>query len=89
MDLSTPAGNSVNDGISKDDCSFHYTSVDDATPRILQLGTGCLLAKLDICQAYRNIPVAPEDRRVLGMVWQQKVRCYHSVYGQLLSSFWQ
>ena len=45
MDLSAPAGNSVNDGISKDDCSFHYTSVDDAARRILQLGTGCLLAK--------------------------------------------
>ena len=73
MDLSAPAGNSVNDGISKDDCSFHYASVDDAACRIHHLGTGCLMAKMDICQAYRNIPVAPEDRRVLGMLWQQQV----------------
>ena len=68
MDLSAPAGNSVNDGISKDDFSFHYASVDDAACRIHQLRTSCLLAKMDIRQAYRNIPVAPEDRRVLGML---------------------
>ena len=35
MDLSSPAGCSVNDGISKEDCSFHYTSVDAATARIV------------------------------------------------------
>ena len=73
IDLSAPACCSVNDGISKEDCSFHYTSVDTVISRIVQLGAGCLLAKMDIRQAYRNIPVAPADRRLLGLTWQQQV----------------
>ena len=31
------------------------------------------MAKMDIQQAYRNIPVAPEDRHLLGMSWQGHV----------------
>ena len=31
------------------------------------------MGKMDIQHAYRNIPVAPEDRRLLGMLWQGKV----------------
>ena len=34
MDLSSPEGYSVNDGIDKEDCSFHYVSVDTATAQI-------------------------------------------------------
>ena len=29
-----------------------------------------MLAKVDVEHAYRNIPVHPEDRHLLGMVWQ-------------------
>ena len=29
-----------------------------------------MLAKMDIKQAYRNIPVHPEDHTLLGMKWQ-------------------
>ena len=61
MDLSLPEGYSVNDAISKEDCSFHYTSVDWVVAHITQLGSGTLLAKMEIEQAYRNIPVAPAD----------------------------
>lgn len=73
MDLSSPEGYSVNDGISKEDCSFHYTSVDAAVSRIVQLGAGSLLAKMDIQHAYRNIPVAPGDRQFLGLSWQGQI----------------
>ena len=48
MDLSSPEGYSVNDAISKEDCSFHYASVDWAIAHIAQLGSGTLLAKMDI-----------------------------------------
>jgi len=72
MDLSSPRGSSVNDGISKEDCSFHYTSVDLAVQQIRQLGPGTLMGKMDIEQAYRNIPVAPCDRRLLGLEWQSQ-----------------
>ena len=38
--------------------------------RILELGPGTLLAKCDIKQAYRNVPVHPEDRFLLGMEFE-------------------
>ena len=36
-----------------------YISTDDAVKKIMELGQGCLLAKVDIEHAYRNIPVRP------------------------------
>ena len=73
MDLSSPEGLSINDGIAKEDCSFHYASVDWAVQRIVQLGQHALLAKMDIRKAYRNIPIAPTDRHLLGFTWDEKV----------------
>ena len=70
MDLSAPQGHSVNDGIDKELYSLHYTSLDEAAIKVCQLGKGTLLAKMDIRQAYRNIPVAPEDKPLLGMKWE-------------------
>ena len=51
------AGESVNKGIDWDICSVHYVSVDTAVRHIVQLRQGALMAKIDIQQAYRNIPV--------------------------------
>ena len=73
LDLSSPTDQSVNDGISKEECSLQYTSVSEVAAKIVEIGTGTLMGKMDIQQAYRNIPVAPEDRRLLGMKWQGKV----------------
>ena len=73
MDLSSPHRHSVNDGIRKELCSFHYTSVDEAAEKMTLLGKGTLLEKMDIKQAYRNIPVAPEDRHLLGLHWDNKL----------------
>ena len=73
MDLSSPEGYSVNDGILKKDCTFHYASVDLAVKKLQQLGPGALMAKMDVQRAYRNIPVAPDDRRLLGFQWQSQV----------------
>ena len=70
MDLSAPQGHSVNNGIDKELCSMHYTSLDEAAIKVCQLGKGTLLAKMDTRQAYRNIPVAPEDKALLGMKWE-------------------
>lgn len=53
MDLSHPQGASVNDGIEKELCSLHYSSVEKAVRRVIELGT---VAKLDIENAYRIIP---------------------------------
>lgn len=52
---------------------MRYTSVDKAVEKILQLGQNTLLAKIDIEHAYRNIPVHPDDRELLGMSWEGEV----------------
>ena len=70
VDLFSPEGHSVNDGISRDLSSLSYVSVDDVVAGIIQRGRGTLLAKMDIRQAYRNVPIHPSDRPFLGMQWQ-------------------
>ena len=47
-DLSFPEGQSVNDGIDSSHCSLSYTTVNNIATAIAQLGTGALLAKVDI-----------------------------------------
>ena len=70
LDLSSPAGHSVNDGIASEDYSLQYMKVDDIIAGIMKLGRGTLMAKFDIQNAYRIVPVHPEDRPLLGMKWQ-------------------
>ena len=69
LDLSSPTGFSVNDGIPEY-CSLSYTSVDKAAQLVWRLGPQSLLAKVGIQSAYRMIPVHLEDWLLLGMVWQ-------------------
>ena len=38
---------------------------------VSRLGGGALMAKFDIEAAYRNIPVHPSDRFLLGLKWRQ------------------
>ena len=38
-----------------------------------QLGQDTLLAKIDIAHAYRNVPVHPSDRHLLGMQWDNSI----------------
>ena len=67
VDLSSPDGASVNDGIDPEVCSLSYATIDDAARMIGYTGWGSLLAKVDIKNAYHIIPVHPEDRALLGM----------------------
>lgn len=69
VDLSSPAGSSVNEGINSEWTSLHYASIDEAVAIIQSLGVGCLMAKLDLKSAYRYIPVHPDDRLLLGTRW--------------------
>ncbi len=72
-DLSSPHGKSINDGICKDLCSLQYESVDDAARIIMDWGEGTQLAKIDIAHAYRNVPIHPADRCLLGMEWKGSI----------------
>ena len=69
LDLSSPQGFSVNEGIDRHLCSLQFASVDSAARIVARLGRGAFLAKVDISHAYRNVPVHPVDRQLLGMVW--------------------
>ena len=73
MDLSSPEGANVNDGIQKELCSLQYVKVDEVVDTILKLGPGTELAKIDLQNAYRIVPVHPDDRSLLGMKWQGKL----------------
>ena len=73
VDLSLPPGGSVNDGIDGNDFPLSYSRVDDAIDFIMQEGRGTLLAKVDIRDAYRLIPIHPHDRHLLGMSWDNQL----------------
>lgn len=73
VDLSAPAQHSVNDGIAKELCSLVYVTVDDIAERVLAMGIGAMMAKFDLKAAYRNVPVHPDDRELLGMVWRDQL----------------
>ena len=57
VDISFPEGASVN--------------VYDAVKGITTHGKGTRMAKVDVKSAYRNIPVHPEDRWLMGMRWRE------------------
>ncbi len=48
-------------------------SVDEVAQQVARLGKGALMAKMNIKQAYRHIPIHPGDRQLLGMQWREKV----------------
>ena len=73
--LSFPKGSSVNDGISSEHTSVGYATIDDAVKLIKSTGQGCFLAKTDIKNAFRIIPIHPEDYGLLGMQWRGL--CYY------------
>ena len=70
LDLSSPELHSINDGIDSNLCSLTYVSTDDIARVIAHLGPGTLIAKTNVKHAYRQIPVHPEDRPLLGMRWK-------------------
>lgn len=71
MDLSSPSGLSVNDGIDPDEFTMQYITVDQIILMISSYGLGALIAKFDVEAAYHNIAVYPSDRYLLGMRWRK------------------
>ena len=74
VDLSWPAGSSVNDGISSssylgEEISLTYPTVDNIASLIWSTGAGCLIYKRDLKWAYRQFPVDPRDYPLLGYCW--------------------
>lgn len=64
--LSFLEGLSTNDGVLKEFSTVTYQTVYDAVALIKRFGKGVLLAKTDIEQGYKNIPIHPKDHELLG-----------------------
>ena len=60
VDLSSPEGHSMNDGISRDLSSLSYVSIDDVVAGIIQRGRGALLAKNGYTPGLSKCPHTPE-----------------------------
>ena len=82
VDLSSPRGASVNDGIDPESFTLQYIRVDTIIRMVAEFGPGALMAKFDVEAAYRNIPVNPMDRYLLGMKWRG------NYYVDLNLTFW-
>ena len=65
VDLSSPGGASVNDGINPDEFTLHYIMIDQVIRMVSQFGQGALMAN-------RNIAIHPSDRFLLGIKWRSK-----------------
>jgi hypothetical protein len=70
-DLSFPrGGDSINAGIA--DVYLPLASFGLAARAVRALGPGCLLIKLDVEAAYKQVPVRPEDWHLLGFMFEGK-----------------
>ena len=72
VDLSSPEGCSVNDGIDPQEFTLQYIRLDEVIHMVARYGPGALMAKFDVEAAYRNIAVHPDDRFLLGMKWRDQ-----------------
>ena len=68
--LSFPHGDSINSCIPNDASTVKYASIDDAVRLIRRTGRGCALAKTDVKNAFRLIPINPCDYDLLGFCWE-------------------
>ena len=70
LDMSQPAGIAVNDGISREEFTVQYTSVDEAVRLIFANGgQGALVAKADVRHAFRLVPVSQGQWHLQGFYW--------------------
>ena len=80
LDLSSPHEEhyvqSVNSYIDKTDYSLQYVTIDHAIDIIVKLGRGALLTKVDVKDAFRILPVKPEQWPYLCVKWDNKFYCY-------------
>ena len=74
VDLSWPRGQAVNSVFASDTYMgtqflLTYPSVDDITTKVISLGQGSKLYKLNISRAFRHINMDPSDYNKLGLKW--------------------
>lgn len=70
--LSWPKGSSVNDGIPDDQAAISYDMFERAVDDLIRSGPGSLMAKLDLKEAFRHVPIRREDWPHMGFSWRNK-----------------
>ena len=71
MNLSYPYDErSVNKNIPQDFSTVQYASLNDAISVIQELGPNCYMAKADIADAFRIVPLHPSQYNLTGAKWQ-------------------
>ena len=78
LDLSFPIGNSINDGMIKDNylgfsAKLTFPKVDDFALRIYSLGKGCMMFKVDLSRYFRQLPLDPGDYSLIGYIIEGKI----------------
>ena len=68
--LSHPTGSSINDNIPQELCTVQYQTIENAIAHIRALWQGCFMAKTDIAEAFRIIPVLPAQYQLFGLCWR-------------------
>ena len=68
-DLSFPRGDSINVYTSKQFTCVQYETLDQVVSLVQECGQGCFIAKADTKDAFRLIPIKPQDYHLLGMTW--------------------
>ncbi|XP_063055926.1 uncharacterized protein LOC134449746 [Engraulis encrasicolus] len=75
FDMSSPHSDlvaSVNEAIPLAPFSLYYASIDNAIHMIKTAGHGAWLAKADITDAFKTMPIHPADWPLFGIQWQSK-----------------
>ncbi len=67
-------GESVNNNIPDGVGEMRYTRFQEVLPLIINAGIYCVIMKRDVKDTFRNVPVAPHNRWLLGFRWEER---YH------------
>ena len=68
--LSHPHGELVNDYIPDGVGEMRYTRFQEVLQLVINAGRHCVIMKRDVKDAFRNVPVAPQHRWLLGFRWE-------------------
>lgn len=71
-DLSFPEGQSVNTYIPRENSEVQYDTIDKVISLVQYFGRGAFMAKSDIKDAFRIVPIHPSDYHLLGFTWKSK-----------------
>ena len=72
-----PENESVNEGINKEFTAVKYETLHNANSLVQKFGKGCLIAKSDIEEAFRIVPVHPSNYNILG--FRDKKNVYYDI----------